>query len=77
MLAYYILTFPKARLGVLLRILLYFRWIRLPAYGWGLIWIAFQVLGVYLQITGGSNVSAAAHLGGVVVGIALWWATRN
>ncbi len=76
-LAYYILTFPKARLGILMRILLYFRWIRLPAYGWGLFWIGFQVLGVYLQITGASNVSAAAHLGGVAVGIAFWWATRN
>ena len=77
MLAYYTLTFPKARLGILMRIFFYFRWIRLPAYAWGLLWIAFQLLGVYLQISGASNVSALAHLGGVAVGVAVWWATRN
>lgn len=76
-LAYYILTFPKARLGFLMRYFFYFQWIRLPAYGWGLIWIAFQLLGAYLQVRGASNVSALAHLGGAAVGVVFWWARRN
>lgn len=76
-LAYYILTFPKARLGILFRWFFYFQWIRVPAYGWGLIWIAFQLLGAYLQVRGASNVSALAHLGGAAVGVVFWWVRRN
>jgi membrane associated rhomboid family serine protease len=40
------------------------------------IWIIFQILGAYLQVTGLSNVSALAHLGGASVGIIFWWKTR-
>lgn len=76
-LAFYILRFPKAQLGFLFRFLLYFRWIRLPAYGWGLLWVGMQILGASLQISGASNVSALAHLGGAAVGVVFWWATLN
>lgn len=76
-LAYYILRFPKARLGILFRFFVYFRWIQMPAYAWGLLWMAFQLFGAYLQVSGASNVSALAHLGGAAVGVALWWATHN
>jgi membrane associated rhomboid family serine protease len=76
-LAFYILRFPKARLGILFRFFLYFRWIQIPAYAWGLLWVAFQLLGAYQQVSGASNVSALAHLGGAAVGVALWWATHD
>lgn len=76
-LAFYILRFPKARLGILFRFFLYFRWIQMPAYAWGLLWVALQLLGAYQQVSGASNVSALAHLGGAAVGVALWWATQD
>ncbi|HET6780958.1 MAG TPA: rhomboid family intramembrane serine protease, partial [bacterium] len=76
-LAFYILRFPKARLGILFRVFFYFRWIQMPAYAWGLLWVVFQLLGAFQQVSGTSNVSALAHLGGAAVGVALWWATQN
>jgi membrane associated rhomboid family serine protease/Zn-finger nucleic acid-binding protein len=76
-LAYYVLRFPKARLGILFRFFLYFRWIQMPAYAWGLLWVAFQLVGALQQVSGASNVSALAHLGGAAVGVAFWWATHG
>lgn len=76
-LAFYILRFPKARLGILFRVFFYFRWIQMPAYAWGLLWVILQLLGAFQQVSGTSNVSALAHLGGAAVGVAFWWATAN
>ncbi|MDQ7820543.1 MAG: rhomboid family intramembrane serine protease [Armatimonadota bacterium] len=76
--AFYALQFPRARLGVLFRIfLIYFRWVRMPAYAYVGVWILLQVVGAYLQLTGATSVSALAHLGGVLVGAGFWLAYRR
>lgn len=72
-LAYYWLRFSKAKVGIIL----FFRWIRIPVGFMLVIWIIFQVLGAYRQITDLSNVSALAHLGGASIGILFWWKTRQ
>jgi membrane associated rhomboid family serine protease len=68
-LVFYVLEFPRSRLGLVLR---FFFWISIPAWAWFVIWLIFQCLGVYLQITGYSNVSSLAHFGGVTTGFILW-----
>jgi membrane associated rhomboid family serine protease len=72
LIAFYAFRFPEARLGWLFRMGLYFRWIRIPAWGWFGIWMLFQALGLILQVSGLSRVSAAAHLGGVLAGVLFW-----
>jgi membrane associated rhomboid family serine protease len=67
-LVFYALEFPRARLALLLR----FYWIQIPAWGAFAVWLLIQFFGVYQQIAGISNVSALAHLGGVVTGLILW-----
>ncbi|MGH2435580.1 MAG: rhomboid family intramembrane serine protease, partial [bacterium] len=74
---YYALKYPRAQLGILLRIWLYFRWIRMPAYAYVGIWVVLQMIGAQQQIAGITNVSALAHLGGAAVGLAFWVVTRN
>ena len=69
---FYALTFPRVRLGFLVHFYLYFRWIQMPAYALFIIWILLQLFGVWTQLTGISNVSSLAHLGGVGVGIIFW-----
>lgn len=75
--AYYALTFPRARLGIMFRYSVYFRWFRIPAYGMFLLWMYFQSVGVWLQLSGFSNVSSVAHLGGASVGFGFWLFTRT
>ncbi len=76
--AFYALQFPRARLGLLFRFfVVYFRWVRLPAYAYAAFWILLQVAGAYLQVAGMTNVSALAHLGGALVGLAAWLAFRR
>lgn len=74
---YYALKFPRARLGILFRIFLYFRWVRVPAYAYVGFWVALQLYGAYQQVAGVTNISALAHLGGAAVGVAAWIATRH
>ena len=74
--AFYALQFPHARMGMVMRLYLYFRWIRIPAYGMFAMWIILQMFGVWMQLAGFSNVSALAHLGGVSVGVAFWAFSR-
>ena len=69
---FYALQFPRARLGILFRYYVYFRWIRFPAWAALVIWILFQILGAYMQLQGLSDVSAMAHLGGAGVGLVAW-----
>lgn len=71
------LRYPRARLGILFRIFLYFRWIRVPAYAYVGFWVALQLYGAYLQVAGATNVSALAHLGGAAVGLTAWLLTRE
>jgi len=74
---YYALAFPRARLGLLLRLwFFYFRWISLPAYAYVAFWVLLQILGAFQQLAGVTNVSALAHLGGASVGVIVWLATR-
>jgi len=72
-LAYYCLRFRNASVGMIL----FFRWVRIPVVFMLAIWIIFQLLGAYMQISGLSNVSALAHLGGATVGIIFWWITKK
>ncbi len=78
LIAFYALKFPHAQLGILFRYgLVYFRWIRLPAWGAFVLWILFQLLGAWEQMHRIGNVASLAHLGGVVIGVACWAAWRN
>ncbi len=69
---FFAFKFPHAKLGVLFRIYLYFRWVRLPAWAGFVIWILLQFYGMYKQWAGFTNVSAAAHLGGALAGYGFW-----
>jgi membrane associated rhomboid family serine protease len=42
-----------------------------------LLWVAVQFFIAYMQLSGFSNVSAFAHLGGAAVGVIFWLFTRN
>jgi membrane associated rhomboid family serine protease len=75
--AYYALKFPRARLGILFRVSILFRWIRMPAYGMFIIWMGLQSFGVWSQLAGFSNVSSLAHLGGAATGCLFWFFTRT
>jgi len=75
--AFYMLRFPKVRLAFVFWFLIKPIWIRLPAYGYFILWILMQFWGAWMQIRGLSNVSAFAHLGGVAVGIAFWLEWRK
>ena len=68
--AYYAITFPQVRLGFLWRFYFYFRWFRIPAWAALILFVLVQLLGVWLQTRGFSNVSALGHLGGLAVGVA-------
>ena len=71
--ALYALAFPHTRLGMLLK----YGWINFSARMGFFVWIGLQVLTVYLQVVGVSNVSALAHLGGCLAGVSYWlWHTR-
>ena len=74
---YYALQFPKARLGIMIRYWLIFRWIYFPAYVALILWLGLQALTAYLQISGASNVSALAHFGGAAAGVIAWLVWRN
>lgn len=71
--ALYALAFPDAKLGRFLRLGYYFRWIQFSA-KWGFaFWLLLQVITAALQVAGQTHVSALAHLGGAVVGVAYWF----
>lgn len=79
LLAFYAFRFPKARLGIRVwsRYSYAAPWITFPAWGGFVAWICLQLVGVWQQMEGISNVSSVAHLGGIVVGIAAWWLWRD
>jgi membrane associated rhomboid family serine protease len=73
LIAYYCLSFPKAKIGFLW----WFRWFRIPV-GWMFfIWVAGQVVGIIQQVSGFGDVSSLAHLGGAIVGFLYWLATSD
>lgn len=72
-LAYYCLSFPKAKIGFLW----WFRWYRIPV-GWMFFfWVVGQFVGVMKQVSGFGSVSSLAHLGGAIVGLTYWWFTSD
>ncbi len=75
--AYYSLLYPHARLGLLFRYFLYFRWLSFPAWGAFLMWMILQLLGVGMQLNGLGTVSSLAHLGGVLAAGLVWFVWRE
>ena len=65
----YMLRFPRARLGFFMIV----GWLRVPAYLLMIIWIVMQVSMAYDQVAGLTQVSALAHLGGALVGLASYF----
>jgi membrane associated rhomboid family serine protease len=55
----------------------FFRWIQMPAYAAFILWLILQIWTMLQQVSGFGNVSALAHLGGVLTGVAFWWLTRE
>lgn len=75
--AFYALSFPNARIGLMYRYFLYFRYFTMPAWGAMALWLGLQGLLAWMQVGGFSSVSALAHIGGVIVGAALWLTWRK
>src|SRR5262245_38009379 len=65
------------RLRRLRRGLVWFHWIRLPAWFVFVLWILFQIVGTLEQRAGMSSVSSAAHLGGAAAGVLAWLVWRK
>jgi membrane associated rhomboid family serine protease len=76
---FYALKLPQARLGFLFRYYWRFQWVQMPAWVALVLWLLMQTFGVFMQLSGFSNVAATAHLGGAAVGFALWmtWKKRE
>lgn len=70
---FYAFKFPKARLGILL----FFRWLRMPAGVMLFFWILLQIFGIFQQGAGLSSVSAVAHLGGAAAGFLVYLLSRK
>lgn len=68
----YALSFPNAAIAVMWRHYLFFRWLRFPAAVGLILWIILQVILTSLQAQDLTNVSAASHLGGALVGMIIW-----
>lgn len=66
----YMLLFPKARVDVIIILIIYIRYVAVPAFVVLLIWIALQVFGVF-SAQGAGGVAYGAHLGGFAVGVLL------
>lgn len=75
-LAFYALKFPNVKLTFLFRAFFMFRWVRISSRAALALWIGLQILGAVQQAYGFSNVSAAAHLGGVLIGVIFWGAEK-
>ena len=69
---YYALAFPHARLGWMFRFGVIIKWVNLSSRTMFLLWFVLQLVGVWKQINGFSQVSALAHIGGVAAGALFW-----
>jgi len=78
-LCFYSLLHPHARIGVLVgRFWMWgLGWLTMSSRTAFVVWLALQGVGMWLQIEGLSNVSAMAHLGGVLVGLFAWYLWRD
>ena len=73
--AYYAMAFPHARIKLLFWIVIVPKWIRIPAWLALVLYTGLQLFGAWQQMTGFTNVSYLAHLGGLSVGVlAGFWA---
>ncbi|HEX6813023.1 MAG TPA: rhomboid family intramembrane serine protease [Planctomycetota bacterium] len=75
----YALAFPEARLGIWLfpRYFAYPVWLTFSARTGFVSWLALQAFLLWQQLAGLSNVSALAHLGGVLAGALVWLEWRH
>lgn len=69
---FYALQFPRKRLAFLFWIFFRPYWIKVPAYCLFFLWLFIQFFGMKHPQGGFSNVAYAAHLGGVLAGVAFW-----
>jgi len=77
---FYALAFPRARLGFLvwMRYSWGYGWLQIPAWFALVLWLLLQSLGVFMEVSGYSNVASTAHLGGAAIGFGLWlWWRRK
>ncbi|HEV8384943.1 MAG TPA: rhomboid family intramembrane serine protease [Candidatus Acidoferrales bacterium] len=76
LIVFYGLQFPRARLLILTRWLLFYP-IRFGAGVALLLWFFLQLLGAWQQLAGFSRVSSLAHLGGAAAGLLFWLVWKN
>ena len=67
------LAYPRAKMAL---VLLFRRWISIPALAFVLFWFLSQVLGARAQIQGTGDVAYLAHLGGALIGFIFWLVWR-
>ena len=67
--AFYCIAYPKQKISWVIRFWFYFYKIKFHAWLYLVLWLLMQFFIAYRQIAGRSNISALAHLGGVLVGI--------
>jgi membrane associated rhomboid family serine protease/Zn-finger nucleic acid-binding protein len=70
--AFYACRFPHARLKVLWWFWRWPIWLSLSVWVWFGLWVAWQLLGAFVQLRGFGSVSYLGHLGGIAAGLALW-----
>jgi membrane associated rhomboid family serine protease len=67
----YLLMFPRAKIDILLILIVYFRVFTLPAFVVLGAWMVMQTIGVLGSAGAGGGVAYWAHAGGFLAGIAL------
>lgn len=75
-LAYYAVSFPRARLAFFIITIYRSGWLRLPAWFFFVLFLILQFVEAYEQVGGFTNVSALAHLGGIAVGLVAAFVSR-
>ena len=73
---FYALSFPNAGIALMWRHYLFIRWLRFPAAVGLILWAVLQVVLVAFQVEDLTDVSAASHLGGALVGLVIWMIYR-
>ncbi|MBN1900871.1 rhomboid family intramembrane serine protease, partial [Candidatus Sumerlaeota bacterium] len=68
LMVFYLLKFPRVKLGFFFWFWLYIRWVRISAPVFLLFWILQQLVVVIRQMGGIGNVSGLGHAGGAAVG---------
>ena len=67
----YLLMFPKARVDVVLIIIIFFKIFTIPAWVMLGVWFALQLVSGYSMMGGESGVAYWAHAGGFAAGVVL------